>query len=135
MMKLFLTVQLQPDDLLLSECLKSIKENYDLFDFIFISMISEPANGTEVLFAELAELANVRVRILPTPLDYGEHCRAIDHWIADFIQEGHIFRLDGNAILQRKGIEELKTLKLLNSDAAIGPFYIVSPQTALRLTM
>ncbi|MBR4676188.1 MAG: hypothetical protein IKP00_17160 [Victivallales bacterium] len=100
------------------ECWKSVKENWDLFDGIFVSF--NLYDGVEDDIAVMQDIQSDKLhwRRQKEFLSAEAHGRVIDEWLRGFNLKGHIFILCHDDILAREGLLELKALDLKENDAA-----------------
>ena len=100
------------------ECWKSVKENLDLFEGVFVSF--NLYDGVEDDIAVMQDIQSDKLhwRKQEQYLSAEAHGRVIDAWLRGFNLTGHIFILCHDDILSREGLLELKALDLKEDDAA-----------------
>ena len=99
------------------ECWKSVKDNLDLFDGMFVSF--NLYEGQEDDIAVMHDVASDKLhwRKQDKFLSAEAHGRVIDAWLRQFNLKGHIFILCHDDMLVRKGLLELRELNLKDNDA------------------
>ena len=100
------------------ECWESVKENWDLFDGIYVSFNLYEGVKDDIAVIKDTQSDKLHWRRQEEFLSAEAHGRVIDAWLREFNLTGHIFVLCHDDILSREGLLELKALDLKENDAA-----------------
>ncbi len=101
---------------------KSILENQDVFEQIFVSISKSPKQEEDIALVRDCKLEKLHWIRQDENLTAVEHGKRLDRWVGSFHPEGHIFVLCHDDILLRDGLLKLKELDLDQNDAVFGPF-------------
>ena len=125
-MKLSLLVQVYNGGDYWRECWKSVLENQDIFEQIFVSISKSPKQEEDIALVRDCRLEKLHWIRQDEKLTSVQHGMRLDHWCGSFHTEGHFFILCHDDILLREGLLKLKELDLKENDAAFGPFRFFS---------
>lgn len=131
-MKLSLLIQVYNGGDYWRECWKSVLENQDLFEQIFISISKSPKQEEDIALVRGCKLEKLHWIRQDEKLTSVEHGKRLERWVGSFHQEGHIFILCHDDILLREGLLKLKELDLDENDAVFGPFRFFSREGSGR---
>ena len=121
-MKLSLKIQVYNGGDYWRECWKSVLENKDIFEQIFVSISKSPKQEEDIALVRGCNLEKLHWIRQDENLTAVEHGKRLDRWVGSFHPEGHIFILCHDDILLREGLLNLKKLDLKQSDAVFGPY-------------
>ena len=125
-MKLSLLVQVYNGGEYWRECWKSVLENQDVFEHIFVSIGKSPKQEDDIALIRDCKLEKLHWIRQDRNMSARDHGEKLDHWVGSFQPEGHIFFLCHDDILLRDGLLKLKELDLREDDAVFGPFRFFS---------
>lgn len=121
-MKLSLVIQVYNGGDYWREGWKSILENQDVFEQIFVSISKSPKQEEDIALVRGCKLEKLHWVRQDENLSAVEHGKRLDRWVGSFHPEGHIFFLCHDDLLLRDGLLKLKELDLKENDAVFGPY-------------
>ena len=116
-MKLHCRISVYRGGIFWKECWKSVLENIDIFDGIYISVNKSDLQEEDIAIIREVKSDKIHWICQDRFLTAVEHGKRLDNWIKNFHLEGHIYMLCHDDILERKGLLELHSLKIRETDA------------------